>query len=61
MFIEGETVRLVFEEEKRLANLARRLPPGPSGGFDYALQSSEARQHYASAYPTFSRSTDRSE
>ena len=56
-FIEGETVRLVLEEEKRLANLARRLPPGPSGGFDHALQSGEARQHYASAYPRFSATT----
>jgi hypothetical protein len=33
VFIEGETARLVLEEEKRLAELTRRVAPGASGGF----------------------------
>ena len=32
-FIEGETARLVLAEEKRLAELARRMVPSANGGF----------------------------
>lgn len=43
-FIRGEMARLLKQEEARLSDIARRIAPGPSGGFDHALQLESGQQ-----------------